>query len=127
MTLTVLGYDLIISSYILYWLRVAGNTLYHNQGAHGMDIWSNNDITSSKQLVEYNQFYGNYAGDKFEVRQDFYFGILTIDSMLQGDSLASTCWDVAQLSVITGLIEIMIYSYKCLNEIFVFMCFMYIW
>ena len=92
-----------------------------------MDIWSNNDITSSKQLVEYNQFYGNYAGDKFEVRQDFYFGILTIDSMLQGDSLASTCWDVAQLSVITGLIEIMIYSYKCLNEIFVFMCFMYIW
>ena len=68
MTLTVLGYDLIISSYILYWLRVAGNTLYHNQGAHGMDIWSNNDITSSKQLVEYNQFYGNYAGDKFEVR-----------------------------------------------------------
>ena len=39
--------------------------MYDNQGAHGLDLWSE----TSQQIVYRNQFYGNRPGDKFKVSQ----------------------------------------------------------
>ena len=41
--------------------------MFGNQGAHGIDIWSDDDITTSQQIVYRNFFYANWAGDKFKV------------------------------------------------------------
>lgn len=51
----------------LFCYDLAGNTVYLNQGAHGLDIWSDNDYTTSHQIIYKNQFYSNYPGDKFKV------------------------------------------------------------
>ena len=48
-------------------MRILGNILYKNKGAHCMDVWSSFEVTSSKQIVEHNSFYANYPGDKFIV------------------------------------------------------------
>jgi len=59
--------------YSLPCILLLGNTVFRNKGAHGLDLWSTNDITSSKQIVEYNQFYSNYPGDKFQVKTSYCF------------------------------------------------------
>lgn len=41
--------------------------MYWNQGAHGLDLWSDEEITTSQQIVYRNYFYDNFAGDKFKV------------------------------------------------------------
>ena len=48
-------------------MRILGNILYKNKGAHCIDVWSSFEVTSSKQIVEHNSFYANYPGDKFIV------------------------------------------------------------